>query len=114
MSQQASINYIEFSCRNIPVIKAFYEKAFGWVFTDYGPDYTAFNDGKIDGGFFHDDAHVPAGNPLVVLHTTILESLRDEVMAAGGTIVKEIFDFPGGRRFHFADPDGNVLAVWSE
>lgn len=114
MKTQTSINYIEFTCKNIMEIKAFYSKAFGWTFTDYGPDYTAFNDGRLDGGFYHSIEHVPAANPLVILYTEQLEKVLADVEAAGGTITKEIFPFPGGRRFHFADPDGNVLAVWSE
>ncbi|WP_118952499.1 VOC family protein [Taibaiella helva] len=111
---QLSVNYIEFSCRNIPAIKAFYEAAFGWTFTDYGPDYTAFNDGKLDGGFYHNAEHTPGGQPLVILYTEALEAAREKVKASGGTIAEDIFAFPGGRRFHFADPDGNVLAVWSD
>lgn len=111
---QLSINYIEFGCRNIPGIKAFYETAFGWAFTDYGPDYAAFNDGKLEGGFSHNAQHIPGGHPLVILYTTTLETTRENVKACGGTITEDIFSFPGGRRFHFADPDGNVLAVWSD
>ena len=109
-----SINYIEFYCKDITAIKAFYSKAFGWEFTDYGPDYAAFWDGKMDGGFDRVDNHVPSQNPLVVLHAANLEDVLHQVMEAGGRIVREIYTFPGGRRFHFADPDGNVLAVWSE
>ncbi|PSK94514.1 VOC family protein [Taibaiella chishuiensis] len=113
--QQTAINYIEFACKDIPAIKAFYSKAFGWVFTDYGPDYAAFNDGKTEGGFYHAGAGwTPAGNPLVVLYSADLEAMQQQVRDAGGTITQEIFAFPGGRRFHFADPDGNILAVWSE
>ncbi len=112
---KTAINYIEFGCKDIPSIKAFYSKAFGWEFTDYGPDYAAFNDGTTDGGFYHAGADwAPAGNPLVVLYTTDLEGMLQQVKDAGGTITQEIFAFPGGRRFHFADPDGNILAVWSE
>ena len=110
----ASINYIEFTCKYIPDIKAFYSKAFGWTFTDYGPDYAAFNDGKLDGGFYYSAEHEPAVNPLVILYTGNLEASLKQISDAGGKIVKEIFSFPGGRRFHFADPDGNILAVWSE
>jgi uncharacterized protein len=114
MSKQTSINYIEFTCKNIPAIKAFYQQAFGWEFTDYGPEYAAFKDGKLDGGFYYADDHKPAVNPLVVLYTESLEELLEKVKAAGAVITKDIFSFPGGRRFHFTDPDGNELAVWSE
>lgn len=113
--QKTAINYIEFACKNITSIKAFYSKAFGWTFTDYGPEYAAFSDGKTDGGFFVAEGEwVKAANPLVVLYSTELEQMLEKVKQAGGTITQEIFSFPGGRRFHFADPDGNVLAVWSE
>jgi predicted enzyme related to lactoylglutathione lyase len=114
MQTPTSINYIEFTCKHIPGIKEFYSKAFGWAFTDYGPDYAAFNDGKLDGGFYHSTEHAPAANPLVILYAEQLEKVLKNVEDAGGKITKEIFSFPGGRRFHFADPDGNVLAVWSE
>jgi hypothetical protein len=111
---QTSINYIEFSCRRIAVIKDFYSNAFGWAFTDYGDDYTAFEDGALSGGFHRNSAAAAGGNPLVVLYTKDLEGVKDKVVSAGGTVTVDIFSFPGGRRFHFADPDGNVLAVWSE
>lgn len=114
MQTQTAINYIEFSCKDITAVKTFYSKAFGWAFTDYGPEYAAFNDGKTDGGFYVDQDHIPAANPLVVLYAPELEVMQERVTAAGGAITKEIFAFPGGRRFHFADPDGNILAVWSE
>ncbi|PSL31368.1 VOC family protein [Dyadobacter jiangsuensis] len=109
-----SINYIEFYCKHIDVIKAFYGSAFGWTFTDYGDDYTAFEDGALFGGFHRNPEETAGGNPLVVLYTKDLEGVKDKVIVAGGNITVDIFSFPGGRRFHFADPDGNVLAVWSE
>lgn len=111
---RTSINYIEFYCKRIPVIKAFYTQAFGWAFTDYGDDYTAFEDGTLSGGFHQAPQETTGGNPLVILYTKELEAIRDKVVSAGGTITVDIFSFPGGRRFHFADPDGNILAVWSE
>ena len=110
--EQIPINYTEFGCRNIAAIKSFYSEAFGWTFTDYGAEYIAFNDGKNEGGFFVNAQFVAAGNPLVVLYAAHLEEALLRVSHAGGVIVKEIFAFPGGRRFHFTDPDGNVLAVW--
>jgi predicted enzyme related to lactoylglutathione lyase len=113
--ERIAINYIEFTCRNIPAIKSFYSNAFGWTFTDYGDDYTAFEDGKLSGGFHRSEAvSAPGGNPLVILYTPELEAVCEQVKASGGTIVQEIFSFPGGRRFHFSDPDGNILAVWGE
>lgn len=107
------IDYIEFPATDIARTKAFYSAAFGWKFTDYGPDYSSFEDGRIAGGFTKENKPVQGG-PLVVIYAADLEGMEAKVRGAGGTIVKEIFPFPGGRRFHFADPNGNELAVWSE
>jgi uncharacterized protein len=107
------IDYIEFNVADIARSKAFYGAAFGWTFTDYCPDYCEFSDGRMKGGF---DATEPArpGGPLVILYGADLSEFQKSVTAAGGKIVKPIFEFPGGRRFHFTDPDGYELAVWSE
>lgn len=94
-------------------VKEFYGSVFGWTFTDYGPDYVAFNDGALDGGFAKGDKRA-SGSPLVILYSDDLEKTRDAITAAGGTILQDIYAFPGGRRFHFADPAGNELAVWLE
>lgn len=116
MSQQEHdkrIDYVEFAATDVEKIKAFYSAVFGWSFTDWGPDYVSFEDGRIAGGFTKADA-VETGGPLVVIYAVDLEAVAEEVKSHGGSIVKEIFTFPGGRRFHFADPSGNVLAVWSD
>lgn len=113
MSDQIAINYIEFAVADTGRAKGFYGKAFGWTFTDYGPGYTSFTDGAMQGGFDAQIALRPGG-PLVVLYTSDLADAEARVRAAGGAIVRPVFDFPGGRRFHFTDPDGNELAVWSE
>ena len=105
------IDNIEFAVSDIARSRAFYGKAFGWTFTDYGPSYAAFEQG-VDGGFDADAAGTQ--QPLVVLYAHDLEAMAAKVQAAGGAIVKPIFSFPGGRRFHFRDPSGNELAVWSE
>ncbi len=107
-----TINYVEFGATDLSAIKAFYSKAFGWTFTDYGPDYVAFANSGLEGGFTTQAK--PGGNPLVILYSDALEKTKDGVIAAGGKIVKDIYTFPGGRRFHFADPSGNELAVWSD
>jgi predicted enzyme related to lactoylglutathione lyase len=107
------IIYVEFPARAIPALKAFYQEAFAWTFTDYGPDYTCFQAGAIAGGFTTEAAPVAQG-ALVVLHNRDLEAAYARVVKAGGKIVKEIFPYPGGRRFHFSDPSGNVLAVCTE
>ncbi len=107
------IDYIEFPAADVAQTKAFYTRVFGWKFTDYGPDYTSFEDGRLAGGFAKVDK-VTRGGPLVVIYAADLAAMEAAVRTSGGTIVKETFSFPGGRRFHFTDPSGNELAVWSE
>lgn len=115
MSTTIRINYIEFPARDFDAVEAFYGSAFGWTFTDYGDDYRAFNDGQLDGGFYKADlqSRMGDGSVLVVLFADDLEQVRDRVVSSGGKVTKDIFAFPGGRRFQFADPNGNELAVWS-
>jgi uncharacterized protein len=110
------INYVELPARDLDAVERFYSEAFGWTFTDYGPEYRAFSDGAFDGGFRRADACSSSaqGAALVVLKAEDLEQARATVLRCGGRIVTDIFAFPGGRRFHFADPVGNELAVWSE
>jgi predicted enzyme related to lactoylglutathione lyase len=107
------IDYIEFPATDIPSTKAFYNQVFGWEFQDYGPDYISFHDGRIAGGFTTDSTVSPDG-VLVVIYSTDLNGIESKIRTAGGSIVREQFDFPGGRRFHFSDPNGNILAVWSD
>jgi len=107
------VDYVEFATTDIEQTKRFYSEVFGWEFTDYGPEYTSFTDGRLGGGFTV-APEVVAGGPLIVLYATNLEEIATQVLESGGQIVKEIFEFPGGRRFHFADPSGNELAVWSD
>ncbi|CAN5342384.1 VOC family protein [soil metagenome] len=113
MRQDGKIDYIEWPAEKLPATKAFYTAAFGWSFVDYGPSYAAFSDQGTDGGFVADAAEAPA-KPLVILFATDLEAMLANVTAAGGAVTRPIFAFPGGRRFHFTDPSGNELAVWSE
>lgn len=107
------IDYIEFNVADIAAAKAFYGAAFGWSFTDYGPEYCEFGDGRLTGGFTTMGKPQPGG-PLVILYADDLEASLTAVERAGGKIVKPITAFPGGRRFHFGDPDGYELAVWSK
>lgn len=107
------VDYIEFPATNIEEAKRFYSEVFGWEFTDYGPDYTSFSDGRLSGGFSV-APEVKQGGPLVVLYSTDLQGIKDRVTESGGSVVRETFEFPGGRRFHFTDPSGNELAVWSD
>lgn len=114
MHTHHAIDYIEFTVSDISEAKRFYADAFGWAFTDYGPDYAGIqgDDGEVGGLARSDEPR--QGGPLVILYSDDLEASLAAVRAAGGSIVKEPFAFPGGRRFHFADPSGNELAVWSE
>lgn len=106
------IDYIEFKAPDLDTVKSFYSECFGWTFTDYGPTYTAFSDSGLFGGFELSDAVIVNG-ALVVLYHSDLDSIQQKIESAGGSIVKPVFSFPGGRRFHFTDPAGNELAVWS-
>ncbi len=113
--QDRTINYVEFNVTDIARSKAFYGSAFGWTFTDYGPNYCEFSDGVMKGGFDSMTRYVTSdGGPLIVLYSHDLEELQSAIVAAGGKITKPIFDFPGGKRFHFTDPDKYELAAWTE
>lgn len=116
MQQDQKIDYVEFPAADFDAIQAFYEKAFGWAFTDYGPEYRAFSDGRLNGGFYQADlkSTTDSGSALIILYAKSLETTRDQVISSGGKILKDIFSFPGGRRFQFTDPNGNELAVWSD
>ncbi|HEY0334242.1 MAG TPA: VOC family protein [Stenotrophomonas sp.] len=106
------IDYLEFAVSSIEASRRFFGEAFGWTFQAYGPDYCEFRDGRLTGGFFHGAAR--PGGALVVLSSDDLSSSQAAVERAEGRIVKPVFDFPGGRRFHFADPDGYEWAVWTK
>lgn len=108
-----AIDYIEFSAPDLAAIKKFYGTVFDWKFQDWGDEYMAFSDGRVDGGFARGDAK-PDRGALVILYASNLEGLQQKVLQSGGVITKDIFSFPGGRRFHFADPAGNELAIWSD
>src|SRR5580765_4274361 len=110
---EGRIDYIEFPATDAYAAKSFYSEVFGWKFEDYGPDYTSFFDGRLAGGFTT-GRPAPAQHLLVVIYARDLVALQRSVEAAGGKISKETFSFPGGRRFHFLDPSGNELAVWSD
>jgi predicted enzyme related to lactoylglutathione lyase len=105
-----AINYIEFGSNDIVASRTFFQKAFGWSFTDYGPEYTAFDNAGIDGGIA-DTTKAPP--PLVILYADDLDAAEKAMLAAGGEVVVPQYDFPGGRRFHFREPGGNTLAIWS-
>lgn len=110
------INYVEFPAKDLDTTKEFFRTVFDWSFTDYGPDYCSFDNGGIDGGIYQADncATTEKGSVLIVFYSEQLEQTLSKVIKAGGIIIKPIFSFPGGRRFHFTEPSGNEFAVWSD
>ena len=116
MNVHEKLNYVEFAAADLLASKAFFTQAFNWSFTDYGPDYTAFAGQGLDGGFYKADlcSSTDRGAALLVFYSQNLEATLAKVSGAGGNIVKPIFSFPGGRRFHFTEPSGNEFAVWSD
>lgn len=116
MNEHEKISYVEFPAKDIPATKAFFQAVFGWTFKDYGPDYASFSNQGLDGGFYQSDLRSSRneGAALIVLYSKNLESTQQKVEQAGGEISTPVFSFPGGRRFHFLEPSGNELAVWSD
>jgi predicted enzyme related to lactoylglutathione lyase len=115
MSEHHKINYIEFPAKDLALTKQFFEQVFHWQFTDYGPEYSSFANSGINGGFFKADlrSSTQDGAALSVIYSDDLEATQASVEQAGGQVIKPIFSFPGGRRFHFKEPSGNEFAVWS-
>lgn len=113
---QNSIDYLEMPSTDLGQTRAFFSSLFGWGFEDYGPDYTAFDDNRIAGGFFAADEiwSSAAACPLVVFYSTELEMTRSDVVRLGGTVTRDIFDFPGGRRFQFRAPGTGEFAIWTD
>lgn len=116
MSNHEKINYLEIPAKDIEQTKAFFNEVFGWSFMDYGPEYIASSDAGIDIGFFKSTQSVQTGlgSALIILYSDTLEDTHQKIERAQGKILKPIYSFPGGRRFHFADPNGNEFAVWGE
>ena len=116
MNQHEKLNYVEFAAQDLVATKTFFSAAFGWEFVDYGPEYTAFSNQGLDGGFYQADAcsQTSNGAALLVFYTTDIDATLSRVENSGGEIIRPIFEFPGGRRFHFLEPSGNEFAVWSE
>ncbi|WP_026352630.1 VOC family protein [Yoonia vestfoldensis] len=110
MTQSLQIDYVEFYSDTLEATQAFFATAFGWDFVDYGPDYRDIQGAGIGGGL----ERAAAQPPLVVLHADDLQAAYDRISAAGAEITKEIFDFPGGRRFEFREPGGTAMAVWTK
>jgi len=116
MNEHEKINYVEFQVSKLAQTKQFFETVFNWEFTDYGPEYSAFSDQGIHGGFYQSElcSTTDTGGALVVFFSNDLEATLANVEAAGGKVIKPIFSFPGGRRFQFLEPSGNEFAVWAE
>ena len=116
MKEHEKINYVEFPAKDINKTKDFFKKAFDWAFEDYGPEYIAFSNEGIDGGFYKAELNSSTanGSALIVFYSKELEKTQVKIENAGGKIIKPIFSFPGGQRFHFTDPNGNEFAVWSD
>ncbi len=116
MNEHEKINYVEFPAKDIEATKKFFSSVFGWSFVDYGPEYVAFNNEGLDGGFYKSELTVSteSGSALVVFYSKDIEETQTKIKNAGGLIIKPIFEFPGGRRFHFTDPNGNEYTVWSD
>ncbi len=118
MNEHEKINYLEIPAKDIPQTKTFFSQVFGWIFTDYGDDYVAFSSAEagLDGGFYESDATATTenGSALIIFYSSQLEATQAKIEEAGGLIIRPTFSFPGGRRFHFSDPNGNEFAVWSE
>jgi len=110
-----AIDYVEIGVADVERARRFYADAFGWSFNDYGPGYAGIRspDGSGEVGGLNGEGASPAGGPLVLLYSEDLDATLASVRTAGGTVVDEPFEFPGGRRFHFADPDGNRLGAWT-
>ena len=116
MNQHETLNYVEFSAKDIPATKKFFSAVFGWSFEDFGPDYTAFSGEGLDGGFFKAalSSSSQNGAALLIFYSNDLEATLAKIEQSDGEILKPIFSFPGGRRFHFLEPSGNEFAVWSD
>ncbi len=116
MNEHEKINYVEFPAKDLQATKDFFAQVFGWSFEDYGPEYTAFSHQGLDGGFFQSvlKSATSNGAALIIFYSHNLEATQTKIEHAGGVMMKPIFSFPGGRRFHFAEPSGNEFAVWSD
>ena len=114
MTAEKRIDYIEIPVTDPAKARDFFAELMGWEFQDWGPDYISFSDGRLNGGFRRSEEPVPQNSVLLVFYSGDLERDRDRVVELGASISQDIFEFPGGRRFHFTDPMGNEYAIWGE
>ncbi|SIS45406.1 VOC family protein [Neptunomonas antarctica] len=116
MNKPEKLNYVEFSTKDLAATKQFFARVFAWAFVDYGPEYTAFSNQGLNGGFFQADlaSTVASGGALLVFYSADIKATLAKIVQYGGVINRPVFEFPGGYRFHFIEPGGNEFAVWSE
>jgi len=116
MSNHEKLNYVELPACDLKATKSFFTNVFNWQFTDYGPEYTAFSGQGLNGGFFYAPLKslTQNGAALLVFYSNDIHATYKKVVLFGGEIIKPIFEFPGGCRFHFTEPSGSEFAVWSE
>lgn len=116
MSNHEMLNYVEFPSNDLVKSKSFFEQVFAWSFTDYGPEYSAFSGAGMDGGLYASTASILGAErgALLVFYSNDIHATQAKIIQAGGEVIRAIFDFPGGCRFHFKEPGGNEFAVWSE
>ncbi len=115
-TQHEKLDYVEWGACDLAATQKFFIEAFDWSFAHYGPEYMAFANQGLNGGFYKSAqaSTTATGGALLVFYSADLEATLAKVEAAGGQIVKPTFTFPGGRRFHFCEPSGNEFAVWSD
>ena len=113
MHKEGRIDYVEVPVTDIKKAQDFLSGMFGWTFQDWGPDYSSFRDGRLDGGLRRSEVPAPATGILLVFYSDNLERAVERVKKLGATVSRDIFEFPGGRRFHFVDPAGTEFAIWS-
>lgn len=106
----ARINFIELPASDLGAARNFYSAVFGWDLTDFGPSYSCTMTGAVDLGL-QGDLTEASRAPLPVVLVEDIERAQTAVAESGGTISKPVFSFPGGRRFHFRDPNGLELAI---
>ena len=116
MSEHEKLDYVEYPAADLEATRAFFSEVFGWSFEQFGPDYCAFSEQGLDGGFYRSELYSSTrnGSALLIFYSADLEATLAKIERAGGRIEKPIFSFPGGRRFHFCEPSGNEFAVWSD
>lgn len=113
MRKESQIDYVEIPVTDMGKAREFLGAMFGWEFQEWGPEYSSFNDGRLDGGLRLAEESAPASGVLIVFYSEDLERDYQRVQDLGATISQEIFSFPGGRRFHFVDPVGTEFAIWT-